>query len=1839
MSLLGTLVVKIAAEMARYKADLADASNATSNAAKTIEKSSGAAQQAATRLGGSMGTAADAAMALAEAGGVAGGVLAAFGVGMAAAGYAAYKGAQEQNAYQKALILTGNVAGTTASKMQAMAANIDKVVGTHYQAAAALTALAATGQVAGNNLQEFAQTAIQVERVVGTSVADTAKVFAELGEAPVKASLKLNESMNYLTAATFAQIKAAEELGDKEQAASIAQNAYSKAMDQRTKDIAANLGYLDRAWIGVKDAAKETWDAMLGLGRQKDPAKALDDVAKRIAEVEGRLKNRTTGRIEDGDNQSIIGKWQLSVLAGLKEEQFALQEIARMSRTAATAAADRAEAEKAKIKWLQEGDQYRTKEEKLEVAIAKIRNEGAKAGATELEIEKRINIEREKAATKPGRKDNSAAIELEKQAALMAKLGGVNADYQEQLERLVRMKDAQTLSEEEYIELVTELIGKQPMVTAIYKDQADAQKDVDRAYAAATKTMQAYEQAQIKTVQASYDEVEKAQAAYDAHEKLASVLQEEALARLEIVRAAMMNDPYEDTTAIDQQIANKKKLIAILSKGEMRDSVERYQKDLEKAGDKAADSLEKGLTDALMRGFENGKGYADNFRDVLEASFKTMVLRPTVNGVMGAASDAASGALSSATGGYLGTSAGMLTIGGSTLSAITGAVTTGIQAGWAGTSVAAAAEAYTAAGMTGTATGLSAGSAIGTTLAAIPGWGWAAMAAIAVTQMKGTYVKGSGYSDQNFDAGSASGTQNPWIDRHGGYNPVDMFVSPEAKTFVDGLQKSYLGAIQAFGGTAVKTTFGLSTNSAGGSVIVGGAGTNLYQSSEFKTADAAATQLSASRAVFTALQASDMPAYLAKVFNGITASTATQADINNATGFATALKTTRDALTETRLPLDILKDTVATGFKDLGTSAAGFKTDFVAAIDAGLTPEAFGNWKILEANIAALGEASGTTARSLQDIANERKGLQDQFDTLTMTNTQLLTKQRDALDASNQALFDQVKGFEKYNALASKFAVPETVAQATTKVTAAGLKVDGLDTAGIAAYVTAILNGPGMKDAAGKLTDYGLQTVAAIDGVSDSLITLGESADTAAAKSAEIAAANLTLQQQIDVLRGTTTQKEVDRANTLATMTASLGSTTDDTTIALQKTVWGLEDMAEAARNTEDAMSRASNVSVQLGLNTSLGVAQAAAQTAWDTFKSKAPGLSWFTESQAVTAASSPKERINIETIFGKSALSALDEFVTSIGVWRTALAQSQQSTVSTASAAPSGPSEYEQRQQQIASEKAGLQDQLNQLTLSSTDLLKKQRDALDESNRALFDQVQGFEKYNSLASRFKVAETVDQATTKVTAAGFDVSGKDTAGIAAYVTAILNGEGMKDATGKLTAYGINTVNSLEGIADSLITLGNAGDTAAAKLKEYTNTKLGLEQQIDVLTGKSTQIDIDRANALAAVAGNDDVNGTLAGLVNNLYDLKAAATTTEAAAAAAKALADTNKGWQNQLDVLTGKETERSIALRDAGDDTTRSLMKQVYAQQDLKAATEAAAQAAAAMKSTMSGLASTRTGLQVQLLDAQGKTAEALALKRATEIAVLTEGKTDKEIALITAAANANFALEDQITATNAQAAAAKEAASAAEQAAEQQANAAKAIKDAWQSATDSILGEVARIRALMGGGSAQSMAQAQAAFAIATGQARAGDVDAAKMLPELSKNLLGLAEANATSMAELRRIQGQTAASLSQTGLGLVGAHALNLPKFDVGTDYVPRTQAAIVHRGEMIVPAAFNPASLARGGSGQSSAETVAAFNRMAAQMEVMRKQLDEANRQLQRIANGTNGNPENPMPVKSI
>jgi phage-related minor tail protein len=192
------------------------------------------------------------------------------------------QGAKEGDEFARSLILTGNAAGSTVGQLTAQAKAISAVAGTQGKAAEVLAQLAATGRVGAEAIGRVAEASIRLERVGGPAAAETAKQFAELGKAPLQASIRLNEQTNFLTDSLYRQIKALEEQGKVAEAARVAQIGYAEALEGRTSQLEARLGFFERAWRTLGDAAKGAWDKILNIGRPDTPEDLVGQAEKAL---------------------------------------------------------------------------------------------------------------------------------------------------------------------------------------------------------------------------------------------------------------------------------------------------------------------------------------------------------------------------------------------------------------------------------------------------------------------------------------------------------------------------------------------------------------------------------------------------------------------------------------------------------------------------------------------------------------------------------------------------------------------------------------------------------------------------------------------------------------------------------------------------------------------------------------------------------------------------------------------------------------------------------------------------------------------------------------------------------------------------------------------------------------------------------------------------------------------------------------------------------------------------------------------------------------------------------------------------------------------------------------------------------------------------------------------------------------------------------------------------------------------------------------------------------------------------------------------------------------------
>lgn len=180
-------------------------------------------------------------------------------VGLGAAWLSARK---DTEGYTKAIVLSGNAAGTTVSQLTAATRSVGEVTGSYGLANEAVTRLAATGRVSNSVIAQTAQSTVRMAKATGTSVDEMVQQFAELGKAPVEASRKLNEQYNYLTLSIYQQIKALEEQGRKEEAAALAQRSFAQAMDQRANEVLQSLNALGKGFQWVGEKASGMWQAI-----------------------------------------------------------------------------------------------------------------------------------------------------------------------------------------------------------------------------------------------------------------------------------------------------------------------------------------------------------------------------------------------------------------------------------------------------------------------------------------------------------------------------------------------------------------------------------------------------------------------------------------------------------------------------------------------------------------------------------------------------------------------------------------------------------------------------------------------------------------------------------------------------------------------------------------------------------------------------------------------------------------------------------------------------------------------------------------------------------------------------------------------------------------------------------------------------------------------------------------------------------------------------------------------------------------------------------------------------------------------------------------------------------------------------------------------------------------------------------------------------------------------------------------------------------------------------------------------------------------------------------------
>ncbi|EEN0296460.1 phage tail tape measure protein, partial [Salmonella enterica] len=128
-----------------------------------------------------------------------------------------------------------------------------------------------------------------------------------------------------LTATQLEQIRILGEQGRVADAAKIAMSAYSEEMNKRMGDVHDNLGWIERAWNAVGDAAKWAWDRMLDIGRE-------DTLDEKIATLQEKIARARKTPWTVSSSQTEYDQQQLNELQEQKRQKDLLDAKAQAER-------------------------------------------------------------------------------------------------------------------------------------------------------------------------------------------------------------------------------------------------------------------------------------------------------------------------------------------------------------------------------------------------------------------------------------------------------------------------------------------------------------------------------------------------------------------------------------------------------------------------------------------------------------------------------------------------------------------------------------------------------------------------------------------------------------------------------------------------------------------------------------------------------------------------------------------------------------------------------------------------------------------------------------------------------------------------------------------------------------------------------------------------------------------------------------------------------------------------------------------------------------------------------------------------------------------------------------------------------------------------------------------------------------------------------------------------------------------------------------------------------------------------------------------------------------------
>lgn len=230
---------------------------------------------------------------------------------LATFGAAYYQGSEQSKAFKNAITQTGNAAGLTEGKFNALIARTADLANVSQSAARDMAlAFVQSGQLSGQALEATVTAGLNIAKATGASIDEVQKQLLGVTNGVANFAATQNRSLNFLTSAQYRYIKSLEDQGQTGKAILVTM----EALNGRYKDQEQNIGLIERSWNKAKKAVSDFWEAAKGIGR-------TDTIEQQIASLERGLESLDSRR---STNPSLTAQRKKAIqeqIDALKEQQ------------------------------------------------------------------------------------------------------------------------------------------------------------------------------------------------------------------------------------------------------------------------------------------------------------------------------------------------------------------------------------------------------------------------------------------------------------------------------------------------------------------------------------------------------------------------------------------------------------------------------------------------------------------------------------------------------------------------------------------------------------------------------------------------------------------------------------------------------------------------------------------------------------------------------------------------------------------------------------------------------------------------------------------------------------------------------------------------------------------------------------------------------------------------------------------------------------------------------------------------------------------------------------------------------------------------------------------------------------------------------------------------------------------------------------------------------------------------------------------------------------------------------------------------------------------------------